>query len=129
MSECFVINCGKNGSCILYHVSYRYTSIMSHLSCLWYHVLCFMSPASCLLSRISCIMSPVSSLTYPVPRLLSPVSHLKSHNSCLTYKNKIYLIYFGTSLADPEQFNTDPDNTFIVDADPEPDPLAMKSSV
>ena len=45
VSECVGVNCGKNGSCLLYHFS----SVMSLLSCLLYHVSCIVSPVSCIL--------------------------------------------------------------------------------
>ena len=57
VSVCFVVNCRKNGFCI-------------------------MSPVSCILYYVSCLTLPVSSLTSPVSRLLSLVSHLLSHVSC-----------------------------------------------
>ena len=87
LSECFVVNCWKNGSCLLYHVS----SMMSLVSCLLYHVSCIMSPVSCILYHVSCLLSHVSRLLSKVSCLTSPVSRLLSHVSCLTFPVSLLL--------------------------------------
>ena len=61
VSKCFVADCGKNGSCLLYHIS--------SMKSLWW----------CLLYHVSCLLSHISSLTSLVSRLLSHVVILFTH--------------------------------------------------
>ena len=63
MSECFVVNCGKNGSCLLYE--YHVSSKMSCVSCLLYHVSCLLYPVSRLMSHVS-LLKEILILKVPV---------------------------------------------------------------
>ena len=98
VSECFVINCGKNGSCLSYH----FPSMMSLVSCLLFHVSCLMYPVSWILSHASCLQSHISCLTSPVSCILAHASCLKSHFSCLTSHVSCLLahVYRAVSPAD-----------------------------
>ena len=89
MSEFFVVNCGKNGSCLLYHVTHV-SSLMS-----LYQVFCIMSPVSRLTSSVTSLLSKVSRLLSHVSCLTSPVSRFLSHVSlsCPTFPVSLLLFY------------------------------------
>ena len=59
--------------------------LLSHISCLTFHVSCLMSPVSHILAHVSCLTSPFFRLLHPVSCLMFHVSRILSLVSCLTF--------------------------------------------